>query len=72
MHEILLQNVLNIPKYCTGFRILELFLNKGETAVMLESADDCNTVIIWAGDKGMSWPIVGYPQRLTSRLVFWY
>ena len=35
----------------------------------LESADDCNTVIIWAGDKGVRWPIAGYLQRLTLRLV---
>ena len=37
-------------------------------AVMLESADDCNAVIIWAGDKGVRWPITGYLQCLTSLL----
>ena len=33
-------------------------------AEMLESVNDCTTVIIWAGDKGVRWPIAGYLQRL--------
>ena len=42
--------MVNILKCSTTFTIIELFLNKKEWPEMYKSADDCKTVIIWAGN----------------------
>ena len=69
MHEILIQNVLNTPKYRGSFEILELFVSERNYHEILQMADNRYMGIVWTADNGVHWPITGSLQCLILRLV---
>ena len=49
--------MLNNSKYRSAFGILQLFVSKPKWHEILQMADNEDTIILWAADIGVHWPI---------------